>query len=140
MLSALIIDDEPHIRDTLSKMLARFCPQVKIAGEASGVANGIEAITRLHPGLVFLDMNLIDGNAFDLLHGVQSFDFGVVFISSFNREAILALKLSGLEYLQKPFNPIELAEVVKRSKLQDISHLALQLTAFEENLGHMGSR
>jgi two-component system, LytTR family, response regulator len=136
MLTALIIDDESHIRDTLSLLLARFCPQVKIAGEASGVATGIMAISELNPSLVFLDMNLGDGNAFDLLHALKSFDFGLVLISSFSREAILALKLSGLEYLQKPFNPIELAEVVKRSEVQDISHLDLQLTALEENLGH----
>jgi two-component system LytT family response regulator len=140
MLTALIIDDEPHIRDTLSILLARFCPQVNLVGEATGVATGIQAVSELNPGLVFLDMNLGDGNAFDLLHGLKTSEFLVVFISSFNREAIQALKLSGLEYLQKPFNPIELAEVVKRLEDQDIGHLGLQLIALEENLGKTGWR
>ncbi|MCX6225600.1 MAG: response regulator [Bacteroidia bacterium] len=140
MQTALIIDDENHIRDTLSIFLARFCPQVNLVGEATGVANGIKAISELKPGLVFLDMNLGDGNAFDLLHAVKAFNFQVVFISSFDRESIQALKLSGLEYLQKPFNPIELAEVVKRMGNQDISHLGLQIKALEENLRHSGRR
>jgi two-component system LytT family response regulator len=109
---------------------------VNLVGEASGVANGIKAISELKPGLVFLDMNLGDGNAFDLLHGLKTYDFGVVFISSFNRESIQAMKLSGLEYLQKPFNPIELAEVVKRLENQDISNLGLPIKALEENLSH----
>lgn len=134
MQTALIIDDESHIRDTLTKMLARFCSQVNVAGEASGVAKGIQAITRLHPSLVFLDMHLDDGDAFDLLHAVKSFNFAIVLISTFNREAIQALKLSGLEYLQKPFSPADLVDVVKRSENQDIGNLALRLTALEANL------
>jgi len=140
MLRVLIIDDEAHIRDTLSIMLARLCPQLNLVGESSGVANGIKAISELNPSLVFLDMNLGDGNAFDLLHELNAYDFRLVLISSFNREAIQALKLSGLEYLQKPFNPIELTEVVKRQENQEISHLAMQLTALEENLRHSGRR
>jgi two-component system LytT family response regulator len=123
MLRTLIIDDEAHI-----------CPQVSMVGEATGVADGSIAIMELHPDLVFLDMNLSDGNAFDMLHTLKSYDFGVVFISTFDRETIRALKLCGLEYLQKPFSPIELVEVVRRAEKHDISNLALQLNALEENL------
>lgn len=135
-MNALIIDDEPHIRDTLSKMLSRCCLQVQVVGEASGVAAGLSAIMELHPDLVFLDIHLCDGNAFDLLHALNIPDFGVVFISTFNRDMIQAFKLSGLEYLQKPFSPLDLAAVVKRSEYQDISHFGLQLKALEENLGY----
>jgi two-component system, LytTR family, response regulator len=134
MLTTLIIDDEPHIRDTLARLLARNCPQVNLVGKASGVENGMKAIRELHPELVFLDLNLNDGNAFDMLHMLKTFDFGLVFISTFDRETIRALKLSGLEYLQKPFSPIELVEVIKRTEKHDISNLALQLNALEENL------
>jgi len=134
MLTTIIIDDEAHIRDTLTRLLARYCPQVSVVGEASGVADGRKAIHDLHPDLLFLDMNLSDGNAFDMLHLLKTFNFGVVFISTFDRESIRALKLSGLEYLQKPFSSLELVEVVQRIEKHDISNLALQLSALEENL------
>jgi len=134
MLTTLIIDDEAHIRDTLTLMLARNCPQVSVVGEASGVADGKKAILELRPDLVFLDMNLGDGNAFDMVHALKTYNFGVVFISTFDKESIRAFKLSGLEYLQKPFSPAELVEVVKRMEKFDTSNLAIQFNALEANL------
>jgi two-component system LytT family response regulator len=134
MLQTLIIDDEAHIRDTLSKMLLKYCPQVRVSGEAYGVASGIKAIAELQPDLVFLDINLNDGNAFDLLHALKSLDFSVVFISSFSREYISAFRLSGLEYLQKPFNPEDLKKVVQHTEEPHQRDLPLQLQALEENL------
>jgi len=83
MLRTIIIDDEPHIRDTLRKLLARHCPQVSVIGEASGVDDGIKAIKKLQPELVLLDINLEDGTAFDLLHSLNSVDFKIIFISGF---------------------------------------------------------
>ncbi|MEZ5196559.1 MAG: hypothetical protein R2764_09205 [Bacteroidales bacterium] len=54
MLRTLIIDDEAHIRDTLTKLLMLCCPQVNIVGEASSVSVGINKIIESHPDLVFL--------------------------------------------------------------------------------------
>ena len=134
MLTTLIIDDEAHIRDTLTRLLSRYCPQVSVVGEASGVASGMKSVLESSPDLIFLDMKLSDGNAFDLLHAMRTSDFGVVLISTFDRESIRALKLSGIEYLQKPFSPTDLVEVVRRIGKHENSNLASQLKALEENL------
>ncbi len=136
MLTTLIIDDEAHIRDTLTRLLARHCPQVSVVGEASCVAMGVSAILELHPELVFLDINLDDGNALDLLYALKTIDFGIVFISTFDKGTIQALKLSGFECLQKPFSPKDLVEIVNRSEKQGITDMPLQLNALEENLGY----
>jgi two-component system LytT family response regulator len=112
MLQTLIIDDEAHIRNTLSMMLAKFCPQVEVDGVADGVKTGIDAIRTQHPDLVFLDIHLPDGNGFDLLHSLNTIDFRVVFISSFNNRSIQAFRHSGLTFLQKPFNLIDLRKAV----------------------------
>ena len=114
MLRTLIIDDEAHIRNTLSRLLVKYCPKVEIAGGADDVISGISAIRSLHPDLVFLDIHLPDGNAFDLLNAFDTIDFKVVFISSFDSKSIQVFKSSGLIYLQKPFNPFELKEVVEK--------------------------
>ena len=58
MIRTLIIDDETHIRDTLTKLLSQHCHQVSVVGEASGVADGIKAIRNFHPDLVLLDIIL----------------------------------------------------------------------------------
>ena len=134
MIRTLIIDDEPHIRDTLRKLLARHCPQVSVVGEAAGVAEGIRVIQKLQPDLVLLDINLEDGTGFDLLHSLGSVDFKTIFISACDRNTIQDIKLSSLAFLTKPINPKELVGAVKHAEKDNQQELALKLQAFEVNV------
>jgi two-component system, LytTR family, response regulator len=134
MLRTIIIDDEPHIRDTLRKLLARHCPQVSVIGEASGVAEGIKTIMKLHPDLVFLDMNLNDGTGFDLIHSLHPIDFKIIFVSALDKDIIQAIKLSSLEFLSKPINPNELIAAVKYAERSEPRDLDLKLKALEVNV------
>ena len=135
MLRAIIIDDEPHIRDTLGKLLERYCPEVSVVGKASGVKSGIEAIRALHPDLVFLDMNMGDGTGFDLLHALAPVNFRVIFVSAMDKDTIRAFRLSSMEYLLKPVSPDELRVAVERVMKADINYFSLQLEALEGNVG-----
>jgi len=126
MLRTLIIDDEAHIRDTLRKLLEMHCPQVSIVGEATGVSEGIKAINKLSPDLVFLDINMKDGTGFDLIHSLDQIDFKIIFISSSNKDTILTLKLGSLEFLTKPVSPDELIAAVNHAELSDPQGLALK--------------
>jgi len=134
MLRTLIIDDEAHIRDTLTRLLESFCPQVSMVGEASGVADGIKAIKELHPDLVLLDINMKDGTGFNLLNAFSSIDFKVIFISAFDKNTIQAFKLSGLEYLMKPVNPEEITAAINRVMKTESKYFELQLEALELNI------
>jgi two-component system, LytTR family, response regulator len=131
----LIIDDEAHMRDTLGKFLKRYCPDVRLVGEASGVKSGMKAIHEFHPDLVLLDINMDDGTGFDLLHTLETINFRVIFISAFDKNTIQAMNLSGLEYLAKPINPTDLGEVINRVMKTEIKHFSLQLEALEGNVG-----
>lgn len=135
MLRTLIIDDEAHIRDTLRKLLSRYCPQVSVVGEATGVDDGRKMIQKLHPDLVLLDINLEDGTGFDLLHSLNPINFKIVFISAFDRDTVLAIKLSSLEFLTKPINLTELITAVKHAEKAEQQDLALKLKALEANFG-----
>jgi two-component system, LytTR family, response regulator len=114
MLRTIIIDDEAHIRDTLTRLLEINCPLVSVVGEATGVADGIKAIKKLQPELILLDINMNDGTGFDLIGAFPEINFKVIFISAFDKNTIRAFKLSGLEYLTKPINPEELAFAINR--------------------------
>ena len=133
MLRTLIIDDEAHIRNTLSRLLVKYCPKVEITGGADDVISGISAIRSLHPDLVFLDIHLPDGNAFDLLNAFDTIDFKLVFISSFDSKSIQVFKSSGLIYLQKPFNPFELKEVVEKALSPDTKDLQQHIKVLEHD-------
>jgi two-component system LytT family response regulator len=118
MLRTIIIDDESHNRDTLRKLLARHCPQVIVIGEASGVGEGIRTIKKLHPDLVILDINLVDGTGLEMLKSIDAINFKIIFISAFGKDTIRSIRLSNLEYLTKPVNPVELIKAVKHSEKQ----------------------
>ena len=114
MLRTVIIDDEDHIRDSLTKLLAKHCPQVTIAGTASSVASGKKAIEELHPDLVLLDIQMNDGTGFDLLQSFFPIEFKVIFITAYEKYAIEAIKKSASDYLLKPYNIIELRETLQK--------------------------
>jgi two-component system, LytTR family, response regulator len=140
MLTALIIDDEPHNRDTLGKLLERYCPEVTVVGKANGVKSGIEAIRAFHPDLVFLDMNMADGTGFDLLHALAPVNFRVIFVSAMDKDTLRAFRLSGMEYLLKPVSPEELKTGVERVMKSEIKHFMLQLQALEDNTSTIKNR
>ena len=134
MIRTLIIDDEAHIRDTLSKLLYRHCKQVSVVGEAVGVKDGLTAIKRLHPDLILLDINMADGTGFDLLHDIKNIDFKVIFVSSFDKNMVLAFKLSNIAYLQKPISPVDLCEAVKYVEEVQSGEMNLMLKALDVNV------
>ena len=92
MIYAIIIDDETHIRDTLTKLLSQHCHQVSVVAEASGVADGVKAIRSFHPDLVLLDINMKDGTGFDLLNAFSTIDFKVIFVSAFDKNMVQAFR------------------------------------------------
>lgn len=134
MLQTLIIDDETHIRNTLVMMLTKFCPQVEVSGEADSVRSGMDAIRAQHPDLVFLDIHLPDGDGFDLLHKLKDIDFRVVFISSFNNKSIKAFRHSGITFLQKPFNLLDLKTAVNNATQPVLKDFRQQLEVLEQEL------
>jgi two-component system LytT family response regulator len=134
MVRTVIIDDENHVRETIGRLLAMHCPQVKVVGAADGVESGLKIIRNLHPHLVLLDIRMDDGTGFDLLHKFETIDFKVIFITAYEKYAVQAFKFAAIDFLLKPVNPEELAEAVKRAEFLVQEHLQSQLQTLEENL------
>jgi two-component system LytT family response regulator len=115
MINVLIIDDEKRTRDLIAKMLISFDLNLSISTEGSSVDTGIEAIERLKPQIVLLDIQLPDGNGFDVIKGVTDKIFDVIFITAHEEYAIKAIKFSALDYILKPVDPDELYEAIKKA-------------------------
>jgi two-component system, LytTR family, response regulator len=113
-ISAVIIDDEPGNIVTLLEMVKQYCPSVFIKGTAPDPLKGYELINETNPDLVFLDIEMPYGNAFDLLDKLAPVNFEVVFITAFNDYAIKAFKYAALDYLLKPVNINELKNAVDK--------------------------
>lgn len=111
-LKALIIEDEANSREILRNYLHKYCPEVELHGEAANIEVGLELIRKAKPDLVFLDVEMPYGNAFDLLEKVGQRDFETVFVTAYNTYAMEALNNHAAYYLMKPINIEELIKAV----------------------------
>ncbi len=134
MLRTLIIDDEPHVRETLRHLIVKYCPLVTIVGEAGSVAGGTREIREKVPDLVLLDIKMDDGSGFDLLNRFEHIGFKIIFITAWEKYAIQAFGFSAIDYILKPINPDKLAEAVKRADQQVQASFNMQLGALQENI------
>ncbi len=116
MLKAIIVEDEKASRETLRNYLTKYCPDVKIVAEASNIKEGLSSIKLHNPELVFLDVEMPYGNAFDLLDQVDNITFETVFVTAFSNYAIQALNFSASYYLLKPIDIDELVKAVEKIK------------------------
>ena len=103
-LRAILVEDEKTSRDILRNYLAKYCPKVELIGEASNVEEGLILIRNNELDLVFLDVEMPYGNAFDLLDKVGDRQFETVFVTAFNQYAMDALNAHASYYLLKPIS------------------------------------
>lgn len=134
LLRTLIIDDEDHVRKTLSVMLSEECPNVAVVGMAEGVESGLKAIEKHNPDLVLLDIKMADGTGFDLIHRAKPFSFRFIFVTAFEEFAIKAFRFSAIDYLLKPVSISDLKEAIGKATAGLIQDISIQLKALEENL------
>src|SRR5690349_889065 len=115
MIRSVLIDDEPKNLKILVRLLEEFCRQVNIAGTAERIDASIELLQAKKPDLVFLDIAMPGGTAFDLLDRLQPVDFEVIFITAFDSYMLTAFKYSAVDYLLKPVVIDELIAAVGRA-------------------------
>jgi two-component system LytT family response regulator len=115
--SALIIDDERLARFSLAKKLRNF-PEINIVGEASGIASAIKAIEALNPDLLFLDIQLSDGNGLDLFNKID-YSGKVIFVTAYDDYAFRAFEINAQDYLLKPVSIERLKNTINRLKSED---------------------
>lgn len=129
-LKAVIVEDEAAGRETLMKYLDKYCPDVTVAEAADGIKTGLTAIQNHRPDLVFLDVEMPYGNAFDLLEQVDKVDFDIIFVTAYSNYAVKALNFSAAYYILKPIDIDELitaVEKVKESRTEDSDHFQTRI-------------
>lgn len=115
VLRAVIIEDEPKNVTILKKMLEVYCPQIKVVGNSNSIESSIKLINDTIPDLVFLDIEISGGNAFQLLDILQPIKFDVIFTTAYDNYLLKAIRYSALDYLFKPINITELVTAVNKS-------------------------
>ena len=106
-----------------------------VAGEADSVKTGLEAIRNYKPDLVFLDVEMPYGNAFDLLEQVEERNFETIFVTAYDHYAMKALNFSASYYILKPIDIDELVKAVDLiAKKKETQEHALRTAILIENI------
>lgn len=135
MLTALIIDDEDRVRETLIHMLSIYCPNIRVVGQANSVSSGFNQINALKPDVVFLDVKMPDGTGFELLKKFEKIDFYFVIITAYEEFAIQSFKVSALDYILKPIDSTDLINAVaKLNKVINSEETNLKLRTLLSNI------
>jgi two-component system, LytTR family, response regulator len=122
MITAIHIEDEPRNIDLLQNLLQTYCSdKIELVGSAKNIKDAYALIKSVNPQLVYLDIELNNGNAFELLDGLLPIPFQVIFITAYNEYAVKAFRINAIDYLLKPISIRDLVEATDKAieKIKD---------------------
>lgn len=135
MIKAIIVEDELNGIENLKNLLHQHCPTVSVIGEARSNREALNLLSRpdIEPDVAFLDINLDDGNVFQMLkelNGKKSFD--IIFVTAFNEFAVEAFKYSAIAYVLKPIDQDELKMAVSKVRPGNSNKIEERMEVFEQ--------
>lgn len=114
MVKTIIVDDEPNAVKVLKLLVHQHCPELQVVGSADNISEAYRMIVEHNPQLLFLDINMPNGNGLELLERIQHLETETILTTAYQQFAIEALRLSALDYLLKPIARDELIIAVNR--------------------------
>lgn len=144
-IRTLIVDDEQLARERLQNLLTND-PDIQVIGECATGKQAIDSIRNESPDLVFLDVQMPEGNGFEVLESVDFHKMPiVVFVTAYDQYAIQAFDVHALDYILKPFDQSRFertlvrakSEVVLRNSTNVDQKLLSLLEHIESNKRHM---
>jgi two-component system LytT family response regulator/two-component system response regulator LytT len=116
-LRALLVDDEQLARDELGYLLGRI-GGVDVVGQAGNGVEALDAIGRLQPDVVFLDIQMPGLTGFEVARRMLDDDTAshIIFVTAYDQHAIEAFDVNAVDYLLKPVDQARLETAVQRAR------------------------
>ena len=114
MIRSIIIDDEQHCVKALLKDLQQHCPSIELIDACYSAKEGIMAIKKHQPDLVFLDVEMPWMNGFEMLEILGDVNFSIIFTTAHDEFAAKAFRISAVDYLLKPIDAGDLKAAVQK--------------------------
>ena len=116
MIRVGIVDDEPVAREGL-RIWLNAEPDVTVVGEAGSAPEAVALVRREHPDLLFLDVQMPEGDGFDVLEAIGGEHLPeVIFVTAHERHALRAFDVSALDFLLKPVRADRFGVALERAR------------------------
>ncbi len=109
----LLVDDEAPARALVRDYLAGMAG-CEVVGEASDGFAALDAIARLDPDLVLLDIQMPGLDGFEVVEMLER-EPAIVFATAYDEHALKAFEVGAVDYLLKPFDEARLARAIERA-------------------------
>lgn len=122
----LVVDDEPLARMRIKSLLEPYASEFEVVGEAGSGAQTLEKIRELDPDVIFLDIQMPDMDAFEVLKNVGDDDMPlIVFTTAYENFALRAYEENTVDYLLKPVDPERLENTIEKLR-RNLSNFSAQ--------------
>lgn len=126
-MNILIIEDESAAAQRMRKLLGAIDPTIQVVAELPTVVESVRWFKDEGAAdLVFMDVQLADGDSFEIFKQVEV-PCPVVFTTAYDEYALKAFRVNALDYLLKPIRKEDLMQAVERARksmvVRDLSSL-----------------
>jgi two-component system LytT family response regulator len=113
LIKTVIVDDNSDVIDSIKDLVMFFNLELDILGTANDVESGKKLVKKYKPKLLFLDIEMPDGNGFDLVDGLEYIP-AIVFITGHSQYALQAFDYPAIHFLVKPISIFNLREAIQK--------------------------
>ncbi|HZS58529.1 MAG TPA: LytTR family DNA-binding domain-containing protein [Gemmatimonadaceae bacterium] len=130
----LVVDDEAPARRLARSLLAEM-GDVEVIGEAASGQAAVDAIRRLRPDIVLLDVQMPALDGFGVVAAVGAPNMPtVIFVTAYERYALRAFDVHAVDYLLKPFDNGRFRTAMERAIVRVRSGRSSELSGRLETL------
>lgn len=115
MIKVLIVEDESMAAARLARSLSELFPDLQVIGTTSSVKGTLEWLANNSPDLIFMDVELSDGDCFEIFRAVE-LKAKVIMTTAYDSYAVKAFEVNSLDYLLKPIDADALKRAVERCR------------------------
>ncbi|MFT4834569.1 MAG: DNA-binding LytR/AlgR family response regulator [Flavobacteriaceae bacterium] len=109
----IIIEDEKMAANRLREMVSKIRPEYQCVLTLDSVEAAVISLPVLKVDLIFMDIQLSDGNSFDIFDQIN-IDHPIIFTTAYDEFALKAFKANSIDYLLKPIEPSGLTGAIDK--------------------------